>query len=276
MAKREPFLYGRRQCIFCERQPPAVKISKEHVFGDWLRDLFPRDSATTHTLGLIDWKRGGLHQPTITRTQGQGHSGSKKVKVVCKECNETWLSNSIEDIAKPILTLLITGQPTTIDADMQRILASWAAKTVMTSEQVNKDKAVVQQHERTWLKDKLEPPPGWHIWIGSYSGMQWRDLAIFQHQGGLTVPSTDISGSTEHNLELTMIGAGQLLFLVINSTWQRIWDILEGLGTPGGVGLARIWPITDAAIRWPRPLVLTDAEAEYFTTYLARVLDQPV
>jgi hypothetical protein len=73
-----------------------------------------------------------------------------------------------------------------------------------------------------------------------------------------------------------MIGAGQLLFLVINSTWQRIWDILDSLGTPGGTGLVRIWPISDAVVHWPRPIVLTDAEAEYFTTYLARVLDQPV
>jgi hypothetical protein len=158
---------------------------------------------------------------------------------------------------------------------MQRILATWAAKTVMTSEQVNKGKAVVQQPERTWLKRTLEPPRGWHVWIGSYSGIQWRDLAIFQHQGKLTVPSIDNDAPTEHNLELTMIGVGQLLFLVINSTWPRIWDILNSLGTPGGAGLSRIWPTVEPTITWPRAFVFTDSAAEYFTTYLARVLDQP-
>jgi hypothetical protein len=169
----------------------------------------------------------------------------------------------------------MASQTTVISADMQRILATWAAKTVMTSEQLSQHLAVVQQSERTWLKDNLEPPRGWNIWIGSYSGIQWRDLALFQHQGALTVPSVDNNAATEHNLELTMIGMGQLLFLVINSTWQRIWDILDHLSTPGGVGLSRIWPIAEPTINWPRPFVFTDAEAQYFTTYLARVLEQP-
>ena len=262
------------QCIFCGRRPPLVKITKEHVFGDWLRSNFPRDAATTHTLGFIDWRRG-LHQPTVTSKRGQGHSGSKKVRCVCGDCNNGWLSNSVEDVAKSILTELMTGQLTTINPTMQRILATWAAKTVMTSEQIDPKKAVVHQSERTWLKDNLEPPRGWHIWVGSYSGTRWRDLAIFQHQGRLTVPSVDNGAPTEHNLELTMIGVGRLLFLVINSTWPRIWDILDGLGTPGGIGLSRIWPVSASAISWPRPMVLTDAEAEYFTTYIARVLEQP-
>jgi hypothetical protein len=107
MAKGNPFLYGRRRCIFCERRPPDVKISKEHVFADWLRDIFPRDAKTTHTLGVIDWQRG-LARPTVTKKHGQGHSGSKKVRAVCQECNGTWLS-SLEDTAKPILTLLMAS-----------------------------------------------------------------------------------------------------------------------------------------------------------------------
>jgi hypothetical protein len=274
MAKNQPFLYGRRQCIFCERQPPAIKISKEHVFADWLRDIFPRDSSTTHTLGIIDWKRG-LNQPVISRKQGQGHSGSKKVKVVCKECNETWLSNSVEEMAKPILMLLMANRTVNLGNEMQKTLATWATKTVMTSEQINADEAVVQQHERTWLKENLEPPRGWHVWIGSYSGLSWCDLGIFQHKGKLAAPSIDNGVLAEHNLELTMIGLGQVLFLVINSTWQHIWDILDSLGSPGGAGLKRIWPIADIEVPWPRAHYLTDIEANYFTTYLARILEQP-
>ena len=271
------FLKQRGQCIFCELRPPTIKMTKEHVFGEWLRTLFPRDAATTHTHGIVSFPIAGssLTHPVTATRQGQGHSGSKKVRVVCRTCNNGWLSAQVEGVAKPILTTLITGTPGLINTDMQRILATSAAKTVMTAEHINRGKAVVKQADRTLLKDNLVPPPGWHVWIGSYSGVLWRDLGIFQHTGKLEIPSVDNSGTIEHNLELTLIGAGQLIFLVINSSWQRIWDILNGLGNPGGGGLERIWPIIEPTISWPRPHVLTDVEAEYFTNYLARVLEQP-
>jgi hypothetical protein len=145
----------------------------------------------------------------------------------------------------------------------------WAAKIVMTAEQINPKGAVIHQTDRAWLKENLSPPVGWHVWIGTYSG----DLGIFQHPGKLEVPAINDATPAHHNLELTMIGIGKLMFLVINSSWQRIWDIVERLGTPSG--LCRIWPI-DEQISWPRWTILTDAEAEYFTTYLARILNQHV
>ena len=33
------YLKGRNKCIFCSG---TSKISKEHVFGDWLKGYFPR------------------------------------------------------------------------------------------------------------------------------------------------------------------------------------------------------------------------------------------
>jgi hypothetical protein len=274
MARGIPFKYGRRRCIFCTRQPPDVTISKEHVFADWLRDIFPRDDKTTHTMGIVDWLFGPI--PPFKLKHGQGHSGSKKVKAVCATCNQVWLSNNVEDAAKPILIPLIENTKLTINVNMQRILATWAAKTAMTAEQIHADKGVIQQSERTWLKDDLSPPNGWNIWIGSYGGSALRDLGIFQHMGRLEVSSVDKNAPTEHNLQLTMIGMRHLLFLILNSSWPNVWDILDSLGSPNSVDLARIWPIREPTVLWPRSLYLLDPAVEYFTTYLARVLDQPV
>jgi hypothetical protein len=133
MRNRPAFKYGRGRCIFCERQPPEIKISKEHVFADWLRAIFPRSDKITHTLGYVNWTTApGSSRPTITAKRGQGHSGSKKVKAVCQSCNETWLSNDIEDAAKPILIPLIANQTLTLNVEMQWRLARWAAKTGMS------------------------------------------------------------------------------------------------------------------------------------------------
>jgi hypothetical protein len=99
---RIPFLYGRGSCIFCQQQPPTVKISKEHIFGDWLREMFPRDAGTTHTHGIIKWPFPGsqLAKPSIQTRIRPGHSGSKKVRAVCETCNSGWMSTSIEDLER--------------------------------------------------------------------------------------------------------------------------------------------------------------------------------
>jgi len=94
MAKGVSFKYGRRQCMYCTQQPPEVIISKEHLFAEWLREIFRRTADTTHTIGVFEWATApGRSMPKETRTQGQGHSGSKKIRNVCSKCNETWLSN---------------------------------------------------------------------------------------------------------------------------------------------------------------------------------------
>jgi hypothetical protein len=274
MGKRPAFLHGRRRCIFCERQPPDVKISREHIFGDWLGEIFPRDATTTHTHGVIDWPVTGPAEvpPTVTIGGGQGHSGTKKVKVVCATCNETWLSAKIEAAAKPVLTSLIAGRPGELSVAMQRTLATWAAKTVMTAEHVNKRPAVILQSERTWLKENLSPPPGWFVAAMPYNGAEWRDLGIFQHTGRLAIPS-DTGPEIEGHLGLTFFGMGRLFLLVRYSSWSRIWDMFSGDGV---METLRIWPPRQTSISWTPQNSFTDAETQYFTTYMKRILERPV
>jgi hypothetical protein len=192
--------------------------------------------------------------------------------VVCKSCNETWLS-ALESAVKPVLVPLIAGRSGEVTFEMRRILSTWAAKTVITAEHIDSSNAVIHQTDRSWLKDNRSPPPGWHVWIATYGGRNWRDLGLFQHLGKLEIPAVSNQAPAQHNLELTLMGLGHVILLVINSSWQRIWDILDGLSTPG---LVRIWPTSSAPVRWPTPHVLSDPEAEYFTTFLARVLEQPI
>ncbi len=212
-------------------------------------------------------------KPSVTvNPQLQGHSGSKKVGVVCRDCNAGWLSKQVEIPAKPILVPLIAGRSGTLNVIMQRIIATWAVKTIMTAEHVNKGKSVVRQIERDWLRDNLSPPAGWFVSAMPYNGTEWRDLGIFQHTGTLDIPPVNHDAPTEYNLGLTFMGLGRLFFLVRHSTWPRLWDVL-GIDVPH---VCRIWPSTHEDIQWPPPLVFSDIEAKYFTTYLARVLNEPV
>jgi hypothetical protein len=267
MPKNPPFLYGRGRCIFCAE----FGVSKEHVFGLWLREFFPRDETTTHTRGIVEWQEIATPDgPSIFTKTGQGHSGAKQVKVVCKRCNETWLSNSVEETAKPILISLIEGRTGTVTLDMQRVLALWAAKTSMTSAHINK-KPVTQQYEYSWLKRHLIPPPGWFISAAPYSGTEWRNLGVFQHSGRLEVSVND-GCAVEHNLVLTFIGMGHLLLIVQSSTWPRLFPFIGDRIK----GTARIWPPSRQPFDWPAPYAFTDIETEYLTTYLARIFNKRI
>jgi len=65
------------------------------------------------------------------------------------------------------------------------------------------------------------------------------------------------------------------MFVVVSSSWPRMWEIIDSLGSPN-VGLARIWPVTEEAISWPRPFTLNDTSAEQLPTYLVRVAEHAV
>jgi hypothetical protein len=274
MAKRIPFKYGRRQCIFCERQPPEVIITKEHLFADWLRGTFPRTSETTHTLGILEWAGTPGRVPSReTRKRGQGHSGSKKIRNVCNTCNETWLSNDVEVPAKPILIPLLNGEQSEIIHYMQQILAAWATKTVMTAEYVHPSKVVIHQTERTWFRENLTPPNGWNVWIGSYEGISWRELAIQQHAAKLRPPAIDHGNLIEHNLEFTVIGMRRLMFVVVSSTWPRMREIIANIGSPHSLALERIWPVKDRIVSWPRTFRLSDTDAyQMASVYLSQIM----
>jgi len=165
MLKRVPFLRGRGKCIFCERQPPAVKMSREHIFADWLREYFPRDATTTHTHGTITWPTpyASIEQGVFRAKRLPGHSGSRKVKAICEPCNNEWMSNKLEELAKPILIPMLASRPLELIAETQRVLAAWVTKTVMVADYLDRARSVIQQHERTHLMNNLTPPPVAHM-----------------------------------------------------------------------------------------------------------------
>jgi hypothetical protein len=140
MPRRPP---GR--CIFCG----GFGLTKEHVLPDWLRSIFPRSPADTHTVGTVDW----INLPTVGpiplpgRSQRQGQAGSKKVKVVCKSCNTGWLS-AMEEATKPILSALVQGTACALTITQQRALAIWITKTTMTAEFLVPKQITIKQAER--------------------------------------------------------------------------------------------------------------------------------
>ena len=195
------------KCIFCGGASGA-SLSKEHVLPDWLRELFPR-TPYTHTHGVISWV--GLSPGTITpvtaRRRKQGHVSTRKVRVVCRKCNNEWLS-SLEKRTKSLLLPIIRGEKILLDRDNQLLLATWAAKTIMAAEFVDRTKIAIPQADRTSLMRNVSvPSAGWWIWIAGNQGNEW-ETGIYHFSARLNVTPADLKTPDILNIQCTTIGIG--------------------------------------------------------------------
>ena len=146
---------SRGKCIFCKEWG----VSKEHVFPDWLQQLLPKGPNDTHQHGTVIWALDTngipIRVPTIRRRQGQ--ASSKKVRTVCENCNNGWLS-ALEERTKPLLRRMVCGKPHRLNDLDQRMLATWVAKTAMVAEGVQAGVTAIPQTNRDLLMSSLAPP----------------------------------------------------------------------------------------------------------------------
>jgi hypothetical protein len=122
------------------------------------------------------------------------------------------------------------------------MLAIWATKIVMVAEHIGPNDPLLTQSDRSHLKNTLTPPPGWHVYLGSYNGALFRELSICQSVGELRVPAIDGGVPTPHNLEVTSLGIGEAVFLVVNSSWSELWPRYGPVLGSQGAGMVQIWP----------------------------------
>jgi len=75
-------------CVFCGTT--TAKITNEHVFADWISEPFRHEPVGTAEMVESDGSTRAF--PAVPFQQ--------KVRVVCKPCNEGWMS-SLEDFTLP-------------------------------------------------------------------------------------------------------------------------------------------------------------------------------
>jgi len=233
-------------CIFCG----GFGLSKEHLFSDWLRELFPRTRDDKHALArLISW----APRPTFHQSVKQGHSGSRKIRKVCGRCNSGWVS-LIDGAAKKIAIPLINGAAVELTREDCRALAAWFAKLAMVADAMDIRTMVVPQADRDWMRQQSLPPIRWEVWIGFYEGSEWRELAMQHHSGILNFAAIGDPEALSGYVNSATFGLGNLLAHVIGSE-----DFEIDLGTGARI-MRRIWPAIDP-LTWPLPHSITDDEA---------------
>jgi hypothetical protein len=206
-------------------------------------------------------------QPVTTKIKKQGQAGSRRVKVVCRKCNNEWLSE-LEKRAKPLLLILMNGMPFTMGADAQRLLALWAAKTMMVAEFVDPTKVAIPETDRASLMQRFSAPEsGWWIWIArSGAGPDW--LTGINHFSA-RINRTPVDSKTPNivNVQSSTIGIGQLLIHGVSTTVPGHSFALQN---PDTADLRPIWPQPTADIVWPRSKLLNDDEINFIARTIPR------
>ena len=157
-----------RFCIFCG----SSGLTREHIWPEWFGRLLPEKEMNHVHIRTMPSERSVVISPPSAKRK-QGDVSSKKIKVVCKTCNETWMSN-IETTVIPIMTPLIQGQQITLTLAAQQILARWMTMKTIVAEYDNPLTQSIPESARHWFKEHQRPPEGWQIWISSYHGVRWQ------------------------------------------------------------------------------------------------------
>ena len=154
-----------QRCIFCGA---ADELTAEDWWPRWLTRYLPSpfdaqrrtttstlatDFKTNH-LGVIApaWKaRGALYSP---------------LKVVCRECNNDWMSG-LQHRASGYLKPLVSGEWQQLDTDAQLAIAAWMTMLTMVYDFYDMNTQNVTALERTTFKETLTPPSNWIVSLGS-------------------------------------------------------------------------------------------------------------
>lgn len=221
-----------KKCVFCQKSPPEVKITKEHILRKAIKKLLPVDDATfrwsqrmnTGTSQLTAWRV--RHFPTGPFDQ--------TINRVCKQCNEGWLATDVEQVAEEYLFPLIKGEWLPIDRKGAWVLSMWAAKTAAISALREPLPCAASQAQFTWLMEQLCPDGLTHVWMGKCDDhpVTWL-RQISYHEGDLSAEKA--YGST--------VVIGQVVFFTHRFSTSWMAAHLEPLiNTLENYSILRIWP----------------------------------
>jgi hypothetical protein len=206
------------------------------VLGKWTAKYLPTDG----TYVLIH----GDGDSSKARTAGS-LAAIYRPRIVCGECNSTWMSQIEQRAEDAGLGIMIRPQrgETTLNLDLrqQRAIATWAGKVaLLTPYLYMRSDWVLGEHLAAFHRTD-RPPSTFAVWLGAYAGTGPYCSIQPSRIAGVPIPGRMVTFYVGHAFFQVFLGEGGSPYSA------RSPDITSG----GFPVVLRLWPPRDASITWP-------------------------
>src|SRR5260370_1527762 len=226
-----------RKSAFC---PSTAKISGEHIWSQWMATPVPPAAVNFSKIETDGSVRRRWRMMCLDMT----------ANVVCKVCNETWMSRIESQYAKPAMSDLILGkQMKEITEDRAHGISLFAFKTaVIANRMLSEDEEFFDISQRYAFRESLSIPPK----VGMY-------LLGFAPENAGGFRSMNIYFPNQNAPKLTLnvcsFHVGQFGFQVVSAKTLTVTQI-ESLPTPDNLKPVLFYPTIRSGVSWPQTVVL--------------------
>lgn len=226
---------AQRTCIFCGNKG---SISKEHFWPDWLGQYFTK-SPNDGNISELHAAKGLQPKKLQFRKGRQGSVLTKKIRVVCKSCNNGWMS-ALEEKAKPILVAGICGHSLELSQSQLAELAHWACVKAIVGEHSEGEMALTPSEDRYLVFTQSKIPDYFRIYIGLHSSIT--QVAYLRHSTTvsrtMSGPNPPLPSGISRNIQSITFLVGPVFFHVLSARVNDFdWDKVITYSQ-----VERIWP----------------------------------
>lgn len=219
------------RCIYCGAQKD---ITREHIFGDWLKSHVRTNSIRTeHLVSRVGPRGGQIVSMGTGRNHNTGAPHRRQLKIACRACNTGWLSD-IHEAAKPALMRLLVDDWPRFEAPECLAVSRYVAMVVMNLEFSDPPTARISSGDRLAFKATGQPPENSVILVGRC--LAPLDVGDFWHRSGGLMRQGQWTGE---NVQTTTFIFGRAFFHMIGPSASLVPDPDE---YAAALGIRRIWP----------------------------------
>jgi hypothetical protein len=251
-----------RACAFCGHLRP---LTKEHIWPDWLRGVFPSLETPAHIFGVVGDKDSWYYQ--------KRPAFSRRAKIVCGECNNGWMSR-LEMTAAPLITPMLTGErKVALNLGEQATVAFWIVKTAMTmqlSHPTRRPDAIPDDQYR-FVFGEQRPPDTCQVWIGACSHEDRPPNVPLAQVGRCRIgplirfrPVDIAPDEPTRRAYVATMSIGNLAMQVFGHQYPTSQVQLRYPDLAGSA-LIQIWPALATDAEWPGPVAIDYPTFDHLT-----------
>lgn len=196
----------------------------------------------------------------------QGPVISRKVRNVCENCNNGWMSTVVTR-AKPIVEKLALSHSVAVSNEELASLAGWIALTNVMLEYANPaGSRAIPPSDRKHLMQHLVPPNDWSIWLGHYVGENWEPFGNihipFRYAKSTNTTQQSSGLPDKFELQVSTFSVRHLLSHVFTSTAASRIEEYRRFVLGMRWNLTQIWPAAENGLQWPPAKSIEDMQLE--------------